>query len=60
MRRFPIDCPVECPHHKAWDLSIDDWTHVCDLLGMQIDEADYGFPGIFPLCPAERGENDTD
>lgn len=53
IRRFPIDCPYDCPYHKQWDLSIDDWTHVCTLLDRQIDECDYGF-GIFPICPMKE------
>lgn len=36
--RFPTDCPFECKYHKAWDLSVDDWTHVCTKLNIQIDE----------------------
>ena len=51
-RRFPIDCPIDCEFHKMWDLSIDDYTHVCTKLGKQIDECDYGY-GIFLLCPIE-------
>ena len=54
--RFPIDCPADCPHHIRWDLSIDDYTHVCNLLNIQIDEYDCGFPGMLPLCPIERKE----
>lgn len=38
-----------------WDLSIDDYTHVCDKLGKQTDECDYGF-GLFLLCPLEENE----
>lgn len=54
MRHFPIDCPYDCPHHKQWDLSVDDYTHVCDLLDMQIDEFDCGFPALLPICPQEE------
>ena len=49
-RRFPIDCPNNCPYHRQWDMAIDDYTHVCDKLEMQMDEYDYGW-GVFPLCP---------
>ena len=52
--RFPIDCPLECKFHKAWDLSVDDWTHVCTKLNIQIDEYDCGFTGLLPICPIER------
>lgn len=54
MKRFPIDCPYDCPYHKQWDLSVDDYTHVCDLLDMQIDEYDCGFPELLPICPQEK------
>lgn len=56
--RFPIDCPADCPHHTQWDMSVDDYTHVCDLLKMQIDEYDCGFAGLLPLCPKERREDE--
>lgn len=51
--RFPIDCPLDCKYHKAWDLSVDDWTHVCTKLNIQIDEYDCGFTGLLPICPIE-------
>ena len=53
--RFPIDCPANCPYHKQYDLSIDDWTHICIKLNRQMDEYDYGF-GIFLLCPLDEEE----
>ena len=53
MIRFPIDCPNDCPHHKQWDLSVDDYTHYCDLLKVQMDEFDYGF-APFLVCPKEE------
>jgi hypothetical protein len=40
MKCFPLDCTTECPHFKTWDLSIDDWTSVCDILNVQIDDCD--------------------
>ena len=55
MIRFPIDCPNDCPHHKQWDLSGDDYTHYCDLLKVQMDEFDYGF-APFLICPKEVEE----
>ena len=51
-KRFPIDCPNDCPYHKQWDLSVDDWTHVCTKLNKQMDEYDYGY-NIFLFCPLE-------
>ena len=58
MRRFPLDCPRNCPHLHSWDMSIDDWTNVCDLLNMQIDDCDAGFPlsAFLPICPLEKIE----
>ena len=58
-RRFPIDCPLDCEFHKMWDLSIDDYTHVCEKLGKQMDECDYGY-GIFLLCPLESKAESED
>ena len=52
--RFPIDCPYDCPHHNFWDMSVDDYTHTCDVLNMQIDEFDCGFESMLPLCPIEE------
>jgi len=59
--RFSIDCPVDCEFHKMWDLSVDDYTHVCTKLDAQMDESDYGF-GAFLLCPLSASElrGDTD
>ena len=53
-KRFPKDCPYTCPHFHAWDLSIDDWTCVCDKLGVQIDECDMDFKWMF--CPLDNNE----
>ena len=58
MGRFPIDCPYDCEHHKQWDMSVDDYTHYCDLLHMQIDEYDCGFTGLLPLCPMRKGADE--
>jgi len=58
MKRFPLDCPRDCPHLHSWDMSIDDWTNICDLLNIQIDDCDVGFPrSVFlPICPLEGEE----
>lgn len=53
MIRFPIDCPLDCPHLEAWDMSIDDWTYVCDELKTQIDGCDTFFKSLLPNCPIE-------
>ena len=48
---FPRDCPRDCPHFHAWDMSIDDWTCVCDLLHCQIDECDEDYQQA--RCPLD-------
>lgn len=58
MIRFPVDCPEDCPFHETFDLSVDDWTHICTKLGKQIDEYDCGFPELLPICPIEKGEEE--
>ena len=55
-KRFHRDCTKECPHFHTWDLSIDDWTNVCDLLKVQIDDCDMDFNWMY--CPLKEGEND--
>lgn len=53
--RFPIDCPPDSPYHECWDMSIDDYTHVCHKLNRQIDEYDCGFGtnAFLPFCPID-------
>ena len=51
MKRFPLDCTIECPHYKTWDMSVDDWASYCDLLKVQVDDCD-GW-GIRYRCPLE-------
>lgn len=59
--RFPVDCPYDCPYIRSWDMSIDDYTYVCDALGMQIDGCDTFFKSLLPYCPIEkRGEHDAE
>ena len=53
-KRFPRDCTDKCPHFHAWDMSVDDWTCVCDLLGMKIDECDVDYK--WEICPLNEGE----
>ena len=53
-KRFPQDCTTECPHFHAWDMSVDDWTCVCDLLKVQIDDCDSDFQWMY--CPLKNGE----
>ena len=40
----------------TWDLSIDDWTSVCDLLNVQIDDCDMDFQWMY--CPLKDGETE--
>ena len=58
MIRFPIDCPMECPHLQMWDMSIDDWTYVCEQLNLQIDGCDMVNNWLLPICPKERRTNE--
>ena len=53
MIQFPIDCPIDCPHLQAWDMSIDDWTYRCNKLNVQIDGCN---TWVLPICPIERDE----
>ncbi len=48
-KKFPKDCTKDCPHFHTWDMSVDDWTCVCDLLNTQIDLCDSDFEWMF--CP---------
>jgi len=53
-RYFPNDCPIECPHFRRWDMSVDDYTNICMLLKMQIDDCDSDF--LKHKCPLESKE----
>ena len=54
---FPKDCSKDCPYHKMWDLSVDDWTHICTELGVQIDDMDAYSPfAVLPMCPLKEKE----
>ena len=57
-KKFPQDCTTKCPYFRTWDLSIDDWTCVCDLLKVQVDECDMDFAWIY--CPLKEDENNND
>ena len=53
-KKFPKDCSKNCPHYHCWDLSIDDYTNVCDKLGVQVDDMDAYSPFYMPLtCPLD-------
>ena len=55
---FPRDCSSRCPHFRTWDMSIDDWTSVCDLLKIQVDDCDLDYK--YEICPnngADMREN---
>ena len=53
-KKFPQDCNRKCPHYHTWDMSVDDWTNVCDLLKAQIDDCDMDFQWMY--CPLKEGE----
>lgn len=60
---FPRDCSRNCPHFHTWDMSIDDWTSVCDLLKIQIDDCDMNYR--YEICPnngadMRAGEDESD
>ena len=59
MNRFPKDCwDQNCPHFYAWDMSVDDYTCVCDLLQKQCDACDEDYS--FLLCPLpEKPKEET-
>lgn len=49
---FPKDCEETCPNFRRWDLSIDDYTNVCEKLRIQVDDMDAYGPFYIPfLCP---------
>lgn len=52
MKFFPLDCTKKCPHLKTWDLSVDDWTSVCDILNVQVDDCDGDY--IRYRCPLDE------
>lgn len=51
---FPMDCRG-CPHYHTWDMSVDDWTSVCDVLKVQIDDCDSDFYKY--KCPLNQKED---
>ena len=59
-KRFPNDCTIECEYYyDTWDMSVDDWTNVCLLLKMQVDDSDMDYINFpCPLNQDERSEDD--
>ena len=53
-KKFPQDCPNDCPHFRAWDMSVDDWTCICKKLNVQIDLCDSDFKWVY--CPLKDDE----
>ena len=51
---FPVDCKG-CPYYHSYDMSVDDWTNVCDVLGAQIDDCDIDFV-VKPKCPLKQNQ----
>lgn len=57
-KTFPKDCTKNCPYYKRWDLSVDDYTNVCDKLHIQVDDYDAYSPFYIPrLCPLAESED---
>lgn len=57
MIRFPKDCwNKNCPHFHCWDMSVDDFTCVCDKLKKQVDACDEDFS--FLVCPEPPREGE--
>lgn len=48
---FPRDCRG-CEHLKSYDMSIDDWTSICMVNRMQIDDCDEDYQSC--QCPEKR------
>ena len=48
---FPLDCTTECPHFKTLDMPVDDWTSICDILKVQVDDCDGDY--IRYRCPLD-------
>ena len=38
-KRFPHDCQG-CKHYVHYDMSVDDWTSICDYMHTQVDDCD--------------------
>ena len=58
-KTFPENCTKECPYYHSWDLSIDDYTNVCDKLHIQVDDCDaYGSLYVPILCPLDEKEEE--
>ena len=45
---FPVDCKG-CDNLISYDMSIDDWTNICKVNNMQIDDCDIDF--LWSRCP---------
>ena len=57
-KTFPKNCTKECPYYHGWDLSVDDYTNVCDKLHVQVDDCDAYGPFYVPiLCPLDEKED---
>lgn len=56
-KQFPKDCSDNCPYFHRWDLSVDDYTNICDKLGIQVDDMDAYGPFYLPrFCPLNNYE----
>lgn len=50
---FPRDCKY-CQYLNRYDMTVDDFTNICIVNGMQIDDCDNHFK-IFP-CPLDNNK----
>lgn len=63
MRKFPIDCPTDCPHFHCLNINEEGFSFNCDfLVNKQMDDIIMElFNGTFLLiCPLEEGEIQND
>jgi hypothetical protein len=57
MKQFPKDCNKECPHFRAFDMSVDNWVYRCTKLQIEVDGCDaYSGLMLLPLCPLNLEE----
>lgn len=63
MRKFLIDCSIDCPHFHCFEACGEGFSFNCDLLvNKQMDDIIMElFKGTFlPICPLEESEDKTE
>lgn len=59
MKRFPIDCPADCPYFYCLDIG-EDVSFDCDLLNKQeridVNIMDLFNDALLPICPLKKGK----